>query len=1024
MNAVGGATLTHQHSVNSGTGALVNADSTPAATLVVNGTASANAVTVASGLVTGTYKLTVTLPTLVSGDNSQLFVYATVGGIITGSFVWNALSDPLRSGQAQGGTNSGITLDASASATTDIYKGCILTVTAGTGAGQSRVCTAYNGTTKAATVDWNWITNPASGSVFAIRAIEAPALNSSLKPAATIAAGDVTGPQTYDHIGAFTMTSLNVTGNTTHAGAVVLSSSLSVAGNTTFAGVTLSSLNNSGATTLAGAVSLGSSLSIAGNTTFSGTVSHAGVVSYAANISLTSLSCSGNVTFAGAVSATAGLTISNASGDAFTITSSGGNGNAMVLSGNGTGNGFKSTGGATGRGMYLIGGATSGSGLRAEAQGTGYHGFHVIGNGTGNGMEADGGATGAGMRWIGGGTSGDGLYVTTTSGNGLNITPTAGHGIVATANGTSKHGMFVTGGTAGVSDGMHLIAGFGGVKFNPISRDGTLDTMIQQFNEADDTWAVTISGNVSGDVGGKVLGGGISAITGTGARVVDASGNAVGTAASQTTILNAVNAITTNTARGRLVLPYWLVRPAAGSTSYEIDLNVYNLQGQLEAPDAAPTIHARNPAGSSLDSSLGSTTMTLIALGRYKVTFTVASTDTAQEAIFDATWAVGAVPFSVSDATEIQDAELTATTAAIKAKTDLIATNAADSPNAITAQGTISTNLNATVGSRLATTSYTAPDNTSIGTILTRTDVATSTRLATSGYTAPDNTTIATISTNLSTLMNRVGSFTGSGVNTILGFLKSAFSKTATTPSDVGGTFDPATDSLEALRDRGDLAWIGSSAADVADAVWDEAMADHLTAGTTGAKLNSGGGSGGAGTGPATVVITVNDGSAAIQGVEVHLQNGATGYDEVTDSSGNATFHTVDALTYTITAAATGYQFGSATVVVSSNAGTKTISMTPKTVTPSPDPLKCTCFVTNRDADALYRWRLTTPPPGSPGGYSTHLNEETVGAGDLLQFEAYRGGIYVYGVGNGSDVTFTVPNQGTFELPSATGEPL
>ena len=45
-------------------------------------------------------------------------------------------------------------------------------------------------------------------------------------------------------------------------------------------------------------------------------------------------------------------------------------------------------------------------------------------------------------------------------------------------------------------------------------------------------------------------------------------------------------------------------------------------------------------------------------------------------------------------------------------------------------------NINATIASRMATFTYTAPDNTSVGTILTRTDVATSTRASAADYTA------------------------------------------------------------------------------------------------------------------------------------------------------------------------------------------------------------------------------------------------------------------------------------------------
>jgi len=67
-----------------------------------------------------------------------------------------------------------------------------------------------------------------------------------------------------------------------------------------------------------------------------------------------------------------------------------------------------------------------------------------------------------------------------------------------------------------------------------------------------------------------------------------------------------------------------------------------------------------------------------------------------------------------------------------------------------------------------------------------------------------DKTTLDTAAANQATLLNRIGAFTGSGVNTILGFLRAIMSKTANTPSDVGGTFSAATDSVEANRDATD----------------------------------------------------------------------------------------------------------------------------------------------------------------------------------------------------------------------------
>lgn len=61
---------------------------------------------------------------------------------------------------------------------------------------------------------------------------------------------------------------------------------------------------------------------------------------------------------------------------------------------------------------------------------------------------------------------------------------------------------------------------------------------------------------------------------------------------------------------------------------------------------------------------------------------------------------------------------------------------------------------------------------------------------------------------NQATILNRIGAWTGTGVNTILGAFKAILSKIASMPSDIGGTGDPATDSIEAIRDRGDAAWV------------------------------------------------------------------------------------------------------------------------------------------------------------------------------------------------------------------------
>lgn len=74
----------------------------------------------------------------------------------------------IRSGTAQAGAAGTITLDASAAATTDFYAGCIIYTTGGTGVGQHRICTAYNGSTKVATISPNWATTPDNTTTFAV----------------------------------------------------------------------------------------------------------------------------------------------------------------------------------------------------------------------------------------------------------------------------------------------------------------------------------------------------------------------------------------------------------------------------------------------------------------------------------------------------------------------------------------------------------------------------------------------------------------------------------------------------------------------------------------------------------------------------------------------------------------------------------------------------------------------------------------------------------------------------------------
>lgn len=87
---------------------------------------------------------------------------------------------------------------------------------------------------------------------------------------------------------------------------------------------------------------------------------------------------------------------------------------------------------------------------------------------------------------------------------------------------------------------------------------------------------------------------------------------------------------------------------------------------------------------------------------------------------------------------------------------------------------------------------------------------------------------IVGVKTDTTSILSRIGAFAGSGVNTVLGFFKALLSKTATVPSDVGGTFDPSADSTEAIRDHLGTPVNGSGTiADAIDTACSEANAAH-----------------------------------------------------------------------------------------------------------------------------------------------------------------------------------------------------
>jgi hypothetical protein len=90
------------------------------------------------------------------------------GGITRATFAADTGLQSIRSNTAQAGAGSAVTLDTGASSVDDFYNSTALLLTGGTGAGQVRTIIDYVGSTRVATVDEPWATNPDNTSTFAI----------------------------------------------------------------------------------------------------------------------------------------------------------------------------------------------------------------------------------------------------------------------------------------------------------------------------------------------------------------------------------------------------------------------------------------------------------------------------------------------------------------------------------------------------------------------------------------------------------------------------------------------------------------------------------------------------------------------------------------------------------------------------------------------------------------------------------------------------------------------------------------
>lgn len=178
---------------------------------------------------------------------------------------------------------------------------------------------------------------------------------------------------------------------------------------------------------------------------------------------------------------------------------------------------------------------------------------------------------------------------------------------------------------------------------------------------------------------------------------------------------------------------------------------------------------------------------------------------------------------------QFANASITAAAIASSAITSAkIASGALDSVWS-TAERTLTSGANIALAKGTGVTGFNDPTAASVASAV-RTELTTELgRIDVASSTLATASSLSSVATNVTTLLGRIGSFTGSGVNTVLGFFKALLSKAASTPSDVGGTFDAATDSTEAIRDN--QGTTAPTAAQIADEVLNNTAITELVAG-------------------------------------------------------------------------------------------------------------------------------------------------------------------------------------------------
>lgn len=294
----------------------------------------------------------------------------------------------------------------------------------------------------------------------------------------------------------------------------------------------------------------------------------------------------------------------------------------------------------------------------------------------------------------------------------------------------------------------------------------------------------------------------------------------------------------TQAQRVRIVAPAMLERPDVGSTTYRVWIYAYNELHEAEALDASPTVTAENNLGTDRSANLSAVANP--STGVYYADYTVASGHAIEGLVLKVAATEGGVTTGYATAALIVDTTAVDFTSADRAKLDELHDNRLTSARAaaldrIPTDPADQSDVEAAISAAAATVlaAVAALEN------LSAAEAQAAAAAALASYDPPTNAemearTIPAASyaaaADLATALARLGPWTGTGLNTVLGALRALAAKAAAlTPADIatGTTFDNTTDSLEAQKDAG-----GAAGASMATAV-----PETPTAGTMGEAL-------------------------------------------------------------------------------------------------------------------------------------------------------------------------------------------